>query len=46
LQLFLTPATPASHIGAVFGLLAVTAVVLAISCRAIRRMQIAYGSES
>jgi hypothetical protein len=46
LRLFLTPATPASHMGAVFGLLVVTTIVLGLSCRAIRRMQISYGSES
>jgi ABC-type transport system involved in multi-copper enzyme maturation permease subunit len=45
LQLFLAPATPASHVGAIFGLLAVTGIVLGLSCRAIKRMQISYGAE-
>jgi hypothetical protein len=45
LQLLLAPATPASHAGAILGLFAVTAVVLWLSCLAIRRMQISYGGE-
>jgi ABC-type transport system involved in multi-copper enzyme maturation permease subunit len=46
LQLFLTPADPASRLGAILGLLAVTAIVLWIARSAIRRMQISYGTET
>jgi hypothetical protein len=46
LQLFLTPAEPASHLGAILGLLAVTVVVLWIARRAILRMQISYSTEA
>lgn len=46
LQLLLAPAEPASHAGAILGLLAVTAIVLWLARRAILRMQISYGSES
>ena len=45
LQMFLTPASPASRTMAVLGLLAVTAVVLWIARSAILRMQITYSSE-
>jgi hypothetical protein len=45
LQLLLAPAAPASRMGSILGLLAVTALVLLIACKAIRRMQISYGSE-
>ncbi len=44
-QLLLSPAVPASRLGAVVGLLVVTALVLWIACLAIRRMQISYGTE-
>jgi hypothetical protein len=46
LQLLLAPAAPASRIGAVLGLLAVTAFVFLLACIAIRRMQISYGTET
>jgi ABC-type transport system involved in multi-copper enzyme maturation permease subunit len=46
LQLFLAPAEPASHLGAILGLIAVTVVVLWVARSAIRRMQISYGSET
>jgi ABC-type transport system involved in multi-copper enzyme maturation permease subunit len=45
-QLFLTPAEPASRIGAILGLLAVTAFVLVIARFAILRMQVSYGAET
>jgi hypothetical protein len=45
LQLLLTPAAPASRIGAIFGLLAVTALVLWIARIAILRMQVTYSTE-
>ena len=46
LQLLLAPAEPASRMGAILGLLAVTAVVLWIARAAILRMQVSYGSET
>jgi ABC-type transport system involved in multi-copper enzyme maturation permease subunit len=46
LQLFLTPAEPASKVGAILGLLAVTLIVLWIARSAILRMQISYGTEA
>jgi hypothetical protein len=46
LQLLLKPADPASHAGAIFGILIVTALVLAIAVIAIRRMEVSYGSEA
>jgi ABC-type transport system involved in multi-copper enzyme maturation permease subunit len=42
LKLLLSPAAPISRVGAVFGLLAVTALVLWIACIAIRRMEVSY----
>ncbi len=45
IQLLLAPAAPASRLGAVLGLLALTALVLWIACIAIRRMQLTYGSD-
>ena len=45
LRLLLTPASPASRSGAVFGILAITAVVLLLARRAILRMQISYSGE-
>ena len=45
-QLLLSPAAPASRLGAVAGLAALTAVVLWVACRAIRRMQISYSTEA
>ena len=45
LQLLLSPAAPASHLGAILGLLVVTALVLWIARIAIRRMQVSYGSD-
>lgn len=46
LRMLLVPASPASHTGAIFGMLVITALMLWIACKAIRRMQISYGSES
>lgn len=46
LQLLLAPAAPASRSGAILGLLAVTALVLWLGCRAVRRMEISYGTET
>jgi ABC-type transport system involved in multi-copper enzyme maturation permease subunit len=46
MQLLLTPAEPASHLGAILGLFAVTALVLWIARISILRMQISYGSET
>jgi hypothetical protein len=43
LQLLLAPAEPASRFEAVAGLLTLTAIILFIACRVIRRMQISYG---
>jgi hypothetical protein len=45
-RLLMAPAAPASRPGAVLGLLLVTAIVLWIAGRAVRRMQISYGTES
>jgi ABC-type transport system involved in multi-copper enzyme maturation permease subunit len=45
LQLLLAPAAPASHTGAVIGLIAVTALVLWIARIAIRRMEVSYSTE-
>jgi ABC-type transport system involved in multi-copper enzyme maturation permease subunit len=45
IQLLLSPAAPASRLGAIAGLLVVTALVLWVACAAIRRMQVSYGSE-
>ena len=45
-QLLLSPAAPASRLGAVTGLLIVTAVLLGLARFAIRRMQVSYGTES
>jgi ABC-type transport system involved in multi-copper enzyme maturation permease subunit len=46
IRLLMAPAAPASRPGAILGLLLVTAVVLWIAGRALRRMQIAYGTET
>ena len=46
IQLLASPAAPASRLGAIFGLLMVSALVLWAACIAIRRMQISYGSET
>jgi hypothetical protein len=46
IQLLLSPAAPASRLGAITGLLVVTALVLCVACIAIRRMQITYGAET
>jgi ABC-type transport system involved in multi-copper enzyme maturation permease subunit len=46
LQLLLSPAVPASRLGAIFGLLAVTVLVLCVASFAIRRMQVSYGSDT
>jgi hypothetical protein len=45
-RLLAAPAAPASRPAAILGLLLVTAFVLWIACRAVRRMQISYGAES
>jgi hypothetical protein len=46
IRLLMAPAAPASRPGAILGLLLVTAVVLWIAGRAVRRMQISYGTET
>jgi ABC-type transport system involved in multi-copper enzyme maturation permease subunit len=46
IQLLASPAAPASKLGAIFGLLMVTALVLCFARIAIRRMQVSYGSEA
>jgi hypothetical protein len=46
IRLLAAPAAPASAPGAILGLLVLTAVVLWIASRAVRRMQIAYGAET
>lgn len=46
IRLLAAPAAPASRIGAIFGLLLLTAFVLWIASVAVRRMQISYGSEA
>jgi hypothetical protein len=45
IQLLAAPAAPASRPGAVLGLLLVTAFVLWIASRAVRRMEISYGGD-
>jgi len=45
-QLLLSPAAPASRLGAFLGLVLVTALVLWVAGIAIRRMQVAYGTEA
>jgi hypothetical protein len=45
IRLLAAPAAPASRPGAIIGLLLVTAFVLWIAGRAVRRMQISYGAE-
>jgi hypothetical protein len=45
-RLLAAPAAPASRPGAILGLLLVTAFVLWIAARAVRRMQISYGSDT
>ena len=45
-RLLAAPAAPASRPGAILGLLLVTAVVLWIASRAVRRMQISYGADT
>jgi hypothetical protein len=46
IRLLAAPAAPASGLGAIFGLLLLTAFVLWIASRAVRRMQISYGAET
>ena len=46
IRLLAAPASPASRPGAILGLLLLTAVVLWIAGRAVRRLQISYGAES
>ncbi len=46
IRLLAAPAAPASRPGAILGLLVVTAFVLWIAARAVRRMQISYGADS
>jgi hypothetical protein len=45
IQLLAAPAAPASRLGAMIGLLVLTAFVLWIASRAVRRMEITYGGE-
>jgi len=45
-RLLAAPAAPASRPGAILGLLLLTAVVLWIAARAVRRMQITYGADA
>jgi ABC-type Na+ efflux pump permease subunit len=45
-RLLMAPAAPASRPGAILGLLVLTAFVLWIASRAVRRMQISYGAET
>lgn len=46
IRLLMAPAAPASRPGAILGLLLLTAFVLWIASRAVRRMQISYGSDT
>jgi hypothetical protein len=46
IRLLAAPAAPASRPGAILGLLLLTAVVLWVASRAVRRMQITYGSDT
>jgi hypothetical protein len=46
IRLLAAPAAPASRPGAILGLLLLTAVVLWIAGRAVRRLQISYGAEA
>ncbi len=46
LQLLLNPAAPASHAGAILGIMVVTALVLWIAAIAIRRMEVSYSTEA
>ena len=46
IRLLAAPAAPASRPGAILGLLVLTAFVLWIASRAVRRMQISYGTET
>jgi hypothetical protein len=46
IRLLAAPAAPASRAGAILGLLLLTEFVLWIGSRAVRRMQISYGSET
>jgi hypothetical protein len=46
IQLLAAPAAPASRPGAMVGLLLLTALVLWIASRAVRRMEISYGGDS
>jgi hypothetical protein len=45
-RLLAAPAAPASRPGAILGLLLLTAFVLWIASRAVKRMQISYGSDT
>jgi hypothetical protein len=46
IRMLAAPAAPASHFGAILGLLLLTAFVLFVAARAVRRMQISYGAET
>jgi hypothetical protein len=46
LQLLLNPAAPASHAGAICGIIGVTALVLWVAVLAIRRMEVSYSTET
>jgi hypothetical protein len=45
-RMLIAPAAPASRPEAILGLLLLTAVVLWVAARAVRRMQISYGSDT
>ena len=46
IRLLAVPAAPASRPAAILGLLLLSAVVLWIASRAVRRMEISYGAET
>jgi hypothetical protein len=46
IRLLAAPAAPASRPAAIVGLIVLTAVVLWIASRAVRRMEISYGAEA
>ncbi len=46
IRMLMSPAAPASRPGSILGLLLLTAFVLWIAARAVRRMQISYGTEA
>jgi hypothetical protein len=46
IRLLAAPAAPASRPAAIVGVLAISAAVLWIAARAVRRMQISYGADT